>query len=254
MLASCSRSCRGSCPSELLQGLLLPSSLARIGDGPVDQELPPQLRQERPVALLPGRVLPRPADDRHLDPVDVRIVGRLGQQGHVLADAQVVRRQPHVQFDETLISSLVKKKIEAEIEMTYDVKLLEGAMNLLESLCDKVKLGLASMNNRRVIDHLLDAMDVRKFFGAVLTAEDIIRSKPDPEIFLKCARKLNSKPSKCVVIEDSIYGVKAAKNAGMRCVVVLTGVYRREELDLEKPDLIVNSLKQSREILDFILE
>jgi HAD superfamily hydrolase (TIGR01509 family) len=165
-----------------------------------------------------------------------------------------ILRQSHVQFDETLISSLVKKKIEAEIEMTYDVRLLEGAMNLLESLCDKVKLGLASMNNRRVIDHLLDAMDVRKFFGAVLTAEDIIRSKPDPEIFLKCARKLNSKPIKCVVIEDSIFGVKAAKNAGMRCVVVLTGVYRREELDPAKPDLIVNSLKQSREILDFILE
>jgi HAD superfamily hydrolase (TIGR01509 family) len=165
-----------------------------------------------------------------------------------------ILRQLNVQFDETFISSLVKRKIEAEIEMTYDVKLLEGALNLLGSLCDKVKLGLASMNNRRVIDHLLDAMDICKFFGAVLTAEDIIRSKPDPEIFLKCARKLNSKPSKCVVIEDSIFGVKAAKNAGMRCVAVLTGVYRREELDPAKPDLIVNSLKQSSEILDFILE
>jgi HAD superfamily hydrolase (TIGR01509 family) len=165
-----------------------------------------------------------------------------------------ILRQLNVQFDETLISSLVKRKIEAEIEMTYDVKLLEGALNLLKSLRGKVKLGLASMNNRRVIDHLLDAMDICRFFDAVLTAEDIICSKPNPEIFLKCARKLNSKPSKSVVIEDSIFGVKAAKNAGMCCVAVLTGFYRREELNAARPDLIVNSLKQSREILDFILE
>jgi len=165
-----------------------------------------------------------------------------------------ILRHSKVRFDEILILSLVKRKVEAEIEMAHDVRLLEGTLDLLNSLRDRVKLGLASMNNREVINHLLRIMNIHRFFDAILTAEDIVHSKPDPEIFVKCATELNSKPDKCIVIEDSIFGVKAAKSAGMGCIAVLTGVYRREELNKTKADLIVNSLKQHRAILDFIFK
>jgi HAD superfamily hydrolase (TIGR01509 family) len=155
-------------------------------------------------------------------------------------------------FDETLIKSLVEKKIQNEIEMSEKVKLFAGSLDLLQSLHDKVKLGLASMNNHEVIKHMLQRASLQRFFEAVLTAEEISNPKPNPEIFLKCALELRSRPDKCVVIEDSIFGVKAAKKAKMGCIAVLTGVYSQEELKKANPDAIVESVTEKGEILNFI--
>jgi beta-phosphoglucomutase len=162
-------------------------------------------------------------------------------------------RSAKMQFDEKLIQHLIERKSQLEIELTNQVKLFPGAKELLEALHGKVKMGLASMNNRSVIIHLLKANDLEKYFDAVLTAESISHSKPDPEIFLKTASKLKASPEKCVVIEDSIFGVKAAKLANMSCIAVLTGVYSKQELEREKPDLIVKTLKD-RQILPFIVQ
>lgn len=162
-------------------------------------------------------------------------------------------RSAKMQFDEKLIQHLIERKSQLEIELTNQVKLFPGAKELLEALHGKVKMGLASMNNRSVIIHLLKANDLEKYFDAVLTAESISHSKPDPEIFLKTAFKLKASPEKCVVIEDSIFGVKAAKLANMSCIAVLTGVYSKQELEREKPDLIVKTLKDSQ-IMPFIVQ
>jgi beta-phosphoglucomutase len=162
-------------------------------------------------------------------------------------------RSAKMQFDEKLIQHLIERKSQLEIELTNQVKLFPGAKELLEALHGKVKMGLASMNNSSVILHLLKANDLEKYFDVVLTAESISHSKPDPEIFLKTASKLKASPEKCVVIEDSIFGVKAAKSANMSCIAVLTGVYSKQELEREKPDLIVKTLKD-RQILPFIVQ
>ena len=156
-------------------------------------------------------------------------------------------------FDETFIRSLVKKKVQNEIEMSNEVKLFSVSLELLEALRGKVKLGLASMNDGAVINHLLKISETQRFFDVVVTAKDVVKSKPNPEIFLKCALKLGSKPDKCVVVEDSIFGVEAAKTANMACIAVLTGAYSRNELRKAHPDLIVNSLDQKTEILNLIL-
>ena len=78
--------------------------------------------------------------------------------------------------------------------------------------------------------------------------------KPDPEIFLKCAFDLKCRPERCIVIEDSIFGVKAAKEANMKCIAIPSGSYSKEELQKQKPDLIVTSIKEKEIILDYILE
>ena len=108
------------------------------------------------------------------------------------------------------------------------------------------------MNNRPVINHMLKTKNIQTFFDVAVTAEDITNSKPDPEIFLKCATKLGREPSKCLVVEDSIFGVEAAKTAKIGCIAVLTGVYSRKELEKAKPHLIVDSLREKREILNFV--
>ena len=149
-------------------------------------------------------------------------------------------------FDEKTVQRLVERKSELEIELTNQVTLFPGARQLLDTLLGKIKMGLASMNNYSVISHLLKAKDLEKYFSIVLTADSISHSKPNPEIFLKTANKLEAKPECCVVVEDSLFGVKAAKSAKMGCVAVFTGVYSRQELELEKPDLIVQTLEDKR--------
>lgn len=163
-----------------------------------------------------------------------------------------ILRSANRDFDEKLINLLIERKSQFEIDLTDRIRLFPGVHELLESLHGKIKMGLASMNNRSVIVHLIKATNLESYFAVVLTAESIFHSKPNPEIFLKTAAELKVKPGKCVVIEDSIFGVKAAKSVNMGCIAVTTGVYSNEELEAEKPDLVVKTMQDSR-ILDFIL-
>jgi len=151
------------------------------------------------------------------------------------------------------IKRLLAKKIETEISLSDQVKLFPGAIELLEALEGEVRLALASMNNRAVIEDLLDKMKIRNCFNVILAVEEVEKFKPDPEIFLKCATRMRSKPEECVVFEDSIFGVQAARNAGMDCIAVLTGVYSRKELEIAKPILIVKSLTEIDQILKRVL-
>jgi beta-phosphoglucomutase len=164
-----------------------------------------------------------------------------------------ILRSAKTPFDEKTIQRLVERKSELEIELTDHVKLFPGAVELLDALHGKIKMGLASMNNCSVVSHLLKAKDLEKYFDVVLGAESISHSKPDPEIFLKAADLLKAKPEGCVVVEDSAFGVKAAKSANMSCIAVLTGVYSMLELEQEKPDLMVRTLEDKR-ITSFILQ
>ncbi len=164
-----------------------------------------------------------------------------------------ILRQENIRVDEKVVKQLVEQKSKVQIQLASEVKLFEGTQDLLTALQGKVKVGLASMNNRAVIMHLLEINDLANCFDIVLTVEAVSHSKPNPEIFLKTAEKLNTKPQDCVVFEDSIFGVKAAKAANMSCISVTTGVYSSQELAVLKPDLIVENLKDPQ-ILNFILK
>ncbi|MDT8781579.1 MAG: HAD family phosphatase [Candidatus Bathyarchaeota archaeon] len=155
-------------------------------------------------------------------------------------------------IDELLVKNLVKRKSEVQIELTTKNQLFDGAKDLLENLKGKIKVGLASMNNQAVISHQLEVNNLEEYFQVIVTVDDVSRSKPDPEIFLKTAQKLKVDNKECVVFEDSIFGVKAAKTGGMSCIAVTTGVYTMQELKQEKPDLIVETLKEPR-IVPFVL-
>ena len=131
------------------------------------------------------------------------------------------------EFIERLIDKLVKRKIDIAVGLADKVKLLDGAPELLESLDGQVKIALASMNNRRIIEKMLEITPIKRCFEVIITAEEVDKPKPDPEIFLKCASELASKPRRCVVLEDSVFGVEAAKAARMECIAVSTGAYSK---------------------------
>jgi HAD superfamily hydrolase (TIGR01509 family) len=156
-------------------------------------------------------------------------------------------------YTERILEELVRHKIAAQVNLADTVTLFDGAIELLDSLRNKVPIGLASMNNRKVILNLLRKMRIAEYFQVVITADEIEHPKPSPDIFLECARILDCSPERCVVVEDSVFGVEAARRAGMKCIAVPTGAYTRRQLEKMKPNLVVRSLKERQKICDFIL-
>lgn len=85
-----------------------------------------------------------------------------------------------------------------------------------------VLMAIGSAANNFNIDFVLDNLDIRTYFNAIVGAEDVIESKPNPEVFLKGAGLLGVEPESCVVFEDVPKGAEAALNAGMSTIIVTT--------------------------------
>ncbi|MDH5461324.1 MAG: HAD family phosphatase, partial [Candidatus Bathyarchaeota archaeon] len=148
----------------------------------------------------------------------------------------------NITFDNKMLEELARKKVGLQTELSASVTLFEGAITLLDALYGRVKIALATMSSRPVIDKLLTEKKIKKYFNTVVTADEISKPKPDPEIFLVAATKLNLPPQYCIVLEDSIFGVKAAKKAKMKCIAIPSGAYTKKELKKQKPDLLIDSL------------
>lgn len=88
--------------------------------------------------------------------------------------------------------------------------------NLLHFLKRKqMKIGLASSSGLQSIRTILNDLNIISYFEMIVSGEQFPRSKPDPEIYLYSAKKLHVIPANCLVVEDSEYGIRAAKRAGM---------------------------------------
>jgi beta-phosphoglucomutase family hydrolase len=85
-----------------------------------------------------------------------------------------------------------------------------------------IKLAVATAAPVGNIEFTLDGLDLRRHFDAIVGAADVARGKPHPDGFLLAAEKLGAAPLECIVFEDAPLGVEAARNAGMRCVVLTT--------------------------------
>ena len=107
------------------------------------------------------------------------------------------------------------------------VEFLTEAQNL------KIKMAVATAAPKTNVEYILDGLDLRKFFDAVTTAEDVTNGKPDPEFFLKSAEKLNVEPRNCIVFEDAIGGFEAANRARMQAIGITTVNSAEEILKLD---------------------
>jgi beta-phosphoglucomutase family hydrolase len=121
-----------------------------------------------------------------------------------------------------------------------NIKPLPGVIVLMKSLEDAgFQMGLASSTPRENIHLVLEGLGIRNYLKCVIAAEDVSRGKPDPQVFLLAAVKLGIEPGDCIVIEDAVAGVAAARSAGMRCLAITTTHPRGS---LREADLIVDSL------------
>jgi HAD superfamily hydrolase (TIGR01509 family) len=107
--------------------------------------------------------------------------------------------------------------------------LLPGAIDAVHALAARWPLGLASSSNREIIDVFLDAADVRGAFGATVSSEEVARGKPAPDVYLAAAAALGVPPQRCVAIEDSANGLRAARAAGMAVIAVPNPHYPPDE-------------------------
>lgn len=85
---------------------------------------------------------------------------------------------------------------------------------------DGVPMAVASGSTREAIEAILDGAGLARLLPVVVSAEDVERGKPAPDVFLEAARRLGSDPADCVVLEDAAPGAAAAYAAGMRCIAV----------------------------------
>lgn len=116
-------------------------------------------------------------------------------------------------------------------------EIFPGVKTLLQKLkADNVKIALASSSKNA--QSIIDLLGIKNSFDAVVDGNMIVNTKPDPEIFLLAARKLNIQPSDCLVFEDAEAGVEAALRAGMKCI----GIGSPNQL--HRATVIVNSVSE----------
>jgi HAD superfamily hydrolase (TIGR01509 family) len=115
----------------------------------------------------------------------------------------------------------------SELQLPLKIKLLQegdyrpiaGIIELMERILELgFPMAIASSSPVQFIEAVIEKLGLRKYIRYWLSGEDVINSKPAPDIFLKVAEVLNVDPGECLVIEDSASGVAAAKRAGMKCI------------------------------------
>lgn len=130
--------------------------------------------------------------------------------------------------------------------MEQGIELLPGVRALLEALHQEgVAQAIGSSAPRGNLELILGLTKCEAFFRGVVGMEDTKRGKPDSEVFLKAAEKLGIRPDRCIVFEDAIAGVEAAKAGGMKCVgVTFVGHHPAERLRLAGADHIIRSFEE----------
>lgn len=121
-------------------------------------------------------------------------------------------------------------------------KAMDGLHYILDYFRKKdFSIGLASSSPMRLIESVLEHLDIKPYFHAVYSAEFELYGKPHPAVYLACAQELNSSPLQCLAFEDSVTGMIAAKAARMKTVVV-PEAHKRNDKRYALADLQLDSL------------
>jgi len=124
---------------------------------------------------------------------------------------------------EIRILSLRKEAIYRELVLEQGMEALPGVELWLRALHDEgIPCVIGSSTHRENITTTLEVLGLESFFADIVTAEDVKRGKPDPEVFLTAAERIGVEPEHAVVFEDALVGIAAAQAAGMRVVAVAT--------------------------------
>ena len=123
----------------------------------------------------------------------------------------------------------IEKEKRYQQEYRPHLRLIPGLNEFLQKAYEQsIPMAIGSAAIMFNIDFVLDNLDIRHFFQTIVSADDVVHSKPDPETYTRAARQLGVEPANCLVFEDAPKGVEAALNAGIKSVV-LTLLHERHE-------------------------
>ena len=129
-----------------------------------------------------------------------------------------------------------------------EVPFKEGALGFLQ-FCKKhgIRLGVATSNSRELVECVAEALDLHAYMDCIMTACEVKKGKPAPDIYLAVAKKLNAEPGECLVFEDILPGIQAGKNAGMTTCAVADAY--SENVRTEKMELADYFIEDYNELL-----
>jgi HAD superfamily hydrolase (TIGR01509 family) len=164
---------------------------------------------------------------------------------------EAVLKDNGIDFDRALIDALMVRKSGYYNKFIKDnLVIFPGVLDFIKKTHGKYALAIGSGALRHEIEFILRFAGMRKEFSIIVSAEDVENCKPNPDVFLKVLERINELssmrlgilyPYECLVIEDSIAGIKAAHAAGMKCLAV-TNSYTYEKLS--QADMVVKSLEE----------
>jgi beta-phosphoglucomutase family hydrolase len=132
---------------------------------------------------------------------------------------QLIKERHGVEYSVKDLVKMTNNLVTPYFNSMEKMEAMPGVETLIKKLKEKeIPLALASSSYAGVIEIILQKTGLKKYFDVVVDSQLAGASKPDPEIFLLAAQKLGVQPGKCIVIEDSTNGIKAAKAAGMFCI------------------------------------
>lgn len=127
---------------------------------------------------------------------------------------------------------MVRSKLQPMGGLLYSLKLLKK---------NGFKIALASSATKQYLDFVLKKFNLGEYFDVLVSGDDVRLGKPHPQTYLIACKKLNLKPSECLVLEDATHGIDAAKRAGCKCIGVENSFTPYQ--DRSKADKILPSLK-----------
>jgi beta-phosphoglucomutase family hydrolase len=118
--------------------------------------------------------------------------------------------------------SLAERKNGIYLEIAEkNTRIYPEMKRFVEMLAEKgISIAIASGSSPLIIERLTRAVGLDRLFKVMISAEEVAHGKPEPDVFLEAARRLGATPERCVVVEDSRYGVEAAVRASMRCIAI----------------------------------
>lgn len=175
------------------------------------------------------------------DDIDVEYLGSLGYE----VPEELQREIAGMGFTEVAVLFKERFHIKDSIEeiketwqnmamyrYTHEVELKPGVKEFLPYLKEQgILMGVASSNARGLIEAVLKSHDIFEYFSCIITACDVKRGKPEPDVYLEAAKHLGVEPKDCLVFEDIVPGILAGVNAGMETCVIFddSSIFEMEE-------------------------
>ena len=185
--------------------------------------------------------------------IGVAFTRELFEQTFGQQSTTITRKLVGSEVDPVLVKKWANLKEEYYREMIKDKLVpLSGVIRIINDLKSKgFKLAVGSSGPPENVDLLLTQLKIKENFDVIITAAEVKKGKPEPDVFLIVAKNLKINPKNCIVIEDAPVGLEAAKRAGMMSIAITT-THKKEQL--LGAQLIINDLTEitSTDILNLI--